>query len=1211
MGEIFRQERASDGLEFTGERFTSTVSGRIEIEHLHRYYLARHFCRGLDVLDIASGEGYGTAILAQVARSVTGVDIAHDAIAHSRLHYHRPNLTFLEGSGIAIPLPDHSVDRIVSFETIEHLFDHQSFMAELRRVLRPGGLLIISSPERDIYSPPDQGSNPHHVHELTRLEFHSLLLSNFRHVRSMGQRAFIGSAIAAEQIPALPGLAMPASPLPLVIEHRGDLHAEASNGLPRATYLLAIASDDPLPETPESLFIHTSDLDRKIYAQLDELKALKEHREAEIADIQAGFAKDHQIIAEQYRRLKWVEQERGTTRAALINTRQTLAVVEHELRQTWNALQNASQQSENIRQQLDNAHHQIAHAHLQLADAANHAQALQRERDLHLEEAGLLRMRLAIAQQQPQRSLFSSVIQKIVPSSLMVRYRNRKQIKRAYRIIKDSPLFDARWYLDTYQDLDSSKTDPVIHYILYGTREERDPGPDFSTTFYIRRYPDSISAGLTALEHYELHGRSEQRQIAPSSHAEAPVKEPEPVIAEYDIEADNASEPDEVIQPPVLTANDKRKPYVLCISGEPHTAGHFYRVVYFAEAIRAAGGRATICTIPEARDGHEMAEADIIYIWRSQWTPDTEIIFHRANGRKLPIVFDCDDLMFEPAFAEKNIIDGIRSQNYAEKDVKRLFSRVQQMMRIADFCTAPTLPMAARMHRRQKATFLIPNGFVESTWSTSRNAVRTRHVHGQTPLVRIGYAGGSRTHQKDFAQIASIVAAALKADPDRRLVLFRRGPWPAMDIEEFPDLHAMEHQIEWRELVPLENLPTEIARFDINLAPLEVGNVFCEAKSELKYFEAALVGVPTIASPTVPYRDAIRHGVTGMLADSPQEWADALDRLLNNPDARRDMARAAYHDVLWRYGPDGRTELVAGWLDQMLRPGRAAAWAFEREIKHRQAWPHPLPEIPETETVFFHDSLRDAEMTVIIPVYNYRQYILEALESVRDQTVEQLHLVVVDDCSTDDSLEVVRYWMETNAARFGRAVLLKNKTNQGLSLTRNAGFNAAETLFVLPLDADNKLMPEAAVRLYEAIKDTDAAYVYPSLQEFDDGDGIFSARDYNPAIFRPGNFIDATALIRLSAWAHIGGYKRMPLGWEDYDLWCRMAEYGWYGKHLDKILGFYRVHGESMLRTTTNKSRNQTDLINDMRSRHPWILDGISADSDEPGGLILPLPAEP
>ena len=105
--------------------------------------------------------------------------------------------------------------------------------------------------------------------------------------------------------------------------------------------------------------------------------------------------------------------------------------------------------------------------------------------------------------------------------------------------------------------------------------------------------------------------------------------------------------------------------------------------------------------------------------------------------------------------------------------------------------------------------------------------------------------------------------------PDCRLVLFRDPEGaPVMDIDEFAAFADLGEQIEWRHMVPLDRLPEEMARFDVNLVPLEVGNPFCEAKSDLKFFEAALAGACTIASPTGPFRRVIRDGENGVLAAS-------------------------------------------------------------------------------------------------------------------------------------------------------------------------------------------------------------------------------------------------------------------------------------------------------------------------------------------------------
>ena len=158
-------------LPWTGERYLPDVHGSIELEHLHRYLLASRLSLGKRVLDIACGEGYGSSLMSQSALSVIGVDIAADAVAHAKAKYQASNLEFRIGSCAAIPLPDHSVDVVVSFETIEHHHEHDAMMREIKRVLVPGGVLMISSPDKLEYSDIPNYSNEYHVRELYRGEF--------------------------------------------------------------------------------------------------------------------------------------------------------------------------------------------------------------------------------------------------------------------------------------------------------------------------------------------------------------------------------------------------------------------------------------------------------------------------------------------------------------------------------------------------------------------------------------------------------------------------------------------------------------------------------------------------------------------------------------------------------------------------------------------------------------------------------------------------------------------------------------------------------------------------------------------------------------------------------------------------------------------------------------------------------------------------------
>ena len=161
----------------TGER---TVPG-LDIEN---YWFRRHEvvyqrltnrCVGRDVLEAGFGEGYGADLLAGVARSVTGVDYDESAVAHVRARY--PRVTVIQGNLAELPLPDASVDVVVNFQVIEHLWDQSQFVGECLRVLRPGGSLLMSTPNRITFSPGlDTPLNPFHTRELNAVELTELLV---------------------------------------------------------------------------------------------------------------------------------------------------------------------------------------------------------------------------------------------------------------------------------------------------------------------------------------------------------------------------------------------------------------------------------------------------------------------------------------------------------------------------------------------------------------------------------------------------------------------------------------------------------------------------------------------------------------------------------------------------------------------------------------------------------------------------------------------------------------------------------------------------------------------------------------------------------------------------------------------------------------------------------------------------------------------------
>jgi FkbM family methyltransferase len=182
-------------MEPTGERFIPMQGGEIALEHTHRYFYSLAYASNKTILDIACGEGYGSNLLSEIAFKVYGVDIDESTITHASNKYKKDNLEFLKGSCTSIPLNNKCIDLVVSYETIEHIKEHDQMLLEIKRVLKDDGMLILSTPEVKSYSHTRSSNNPFHLLELTREEFHTLLKKHFSKVYMYGQKLIYASVI--------------------------------------------------------------------------------------------------------------------------------------------------------------------------------------------------------------------------------------------------------------------------------------------------------------------------------------------------------------------------------------------------------------------------------------------------------------------------------------------------------------------------------------------------------------------------------------------------------------------------------------------------------------------------------------------------------------------------------------------------------------------------------------------------------------------------------------------------------------------------------------------------------------------------------------------------------------------------------------------------------------------------------------------------------
>jgi SAM-dependent methyltransferase len=309
------QQRLDNG----GERYVPEVHGgtSVEAEHWARYLWAAPTAAGRDVLDAACGVGWGSLLLlAAGARSVTGVDIDEGALASARGRAR--GAEFVRGDLLSLPFADASFDLVVSFESIEHVDDPALAIDEFRRVLRPGGMLLVSSPNRDVYP----SGNPFHLRELTSPELETMLAARFAKIAMYRQQTHYASMISDDRVfeRAEPRVALSAS-----------VHKTVGGRPGAELYAVAAATDGVLPD-PEDIVVLANPVLIKHFAErlaFLEDQAVREQAAAALARVEAVAAANlhadtRALVAHLERRLTESETHRALLATELEDSRRRL-----------------------------------------------------------------------------------------------------------------------------------------------------------------------------------------------------------------------------------------------------------------------------------------------------------------------------------------------------------------------------------------------------------------------------------------------------------------------------------------------------------------------------------------------------------------------------------------------------------------------------------------------------------------------------------------------------------------------------------------------------------------------------------------------------------------------------------------------------------------------------------------------------------------------
>lgn len=355
----------------------------------------------------------------------------------------------------------------------------------------------------------------------------------------------------------------------------------------------------------------------------------------------------------------------------------------------------------------------------------------------------------------------------------------------------------------------------------------------------------------------------------------------------------------------------------LILAGCLHATVKLYRCIHLQEQLARLGIAAEVQEWHDQPLADDVAERfDLLILQRVVMSAKLRRLIETMQRRGKLVIFDTDDLIFEPAMSRWH--RGVARLSPIEQDLYQEGVHLALSTLQASDAVLTASPFLAKVVRRRgKPVFVHRNAVgnemqqVGDHWYAARQAARREPAWGPQKVI-VGYGSGTPTHDVDFAEAAPALLDVLARFPQVELWLFGPLELPA----SFEPLQARirRHGLyQWQRYLELAS------QVDIALAPLEQGNLFCRAKSEIKFVEAGLLGIPTVASRIDPFEQVIESGVNGFLAGSVIEWINALEELIQHPELRQNIGEAARQTVETHYSLEARTADLATTLAELAQ----------------------------------------------------------------------------------------------------------------------------------------------------------------------------------------------------------------------------------------------------------------------------------------------------